>query len=298
MTLSSGEYRTVVGSNYQRTIWVGPDCLQAVTNPVTGDSFSPVFQGTTAFENLALMSDPFVFIISDEDYLRLSAGLDEAWMENMVFFNVKDVYSTYAFAHALQDAFIGRATVLSDHLSLYDAHEEKLAAEAGKSYSYSGSCGLSDESGFQTGSWKYAPFIKVLTKQDAMQLVAVFVLLSIYISILSLTACSVMSYVRSLTVALDNKNMFADLRRLGAAKAYTERVLRIQLKKIYLFPTAAGCIIGILFAALLTFFNDMRIDVFELNMLGVVGILIAVISAVMYIMYRISLKKAEAIAEI
>ena len=34
--------------------------------------------------------------------------------------------------------------------------------------------------------------------------------------------------------ALDNKNMFADLRRLGAAKAYTERVLRIQLKKIYL----------------------------------------------------------------
>ena len=111
-------------------------------------------------------------------------------------------------------------------------------------------------------------FIKVLTKQDAMQLVAVFVLLSIYISILSLTACSVMSYVRSLTVALDNKNMFADLRRLGAAKAYTERVLRIQLKKIYLFPTAAGCIIGILFAALLTFFNDMRIDVFELNMAG------------------------------
>ena len=100
VTLSSGEYRTVVGSNYQRTIWVGPDCLQAVTNPVTGDSFSPVFQGTTAFENLALMSDPFVFIISDEDYLRLSAGLDEAWMENMVFFNVKDVYSTYAFAHA------------------------------------------------------------------------------------------------------------------------------------------------------------------------------------------------------
>ena len=53
-----------------------------------------------------------------------------------------------------------------------------------------------------------------------------------------------------------------------------------------------------LFAALLTFFNDMRIDVFELNMLGVVGILIVVISAVMYIMYRVSLKKAEAIAEI
>ena len=59
-----------------------------------------------------------------------------------------------------------------------------------------------------------------------------------------------MSYVRSLTVALDNKNMFADLRRLGAAKAYTERVLRIQLKKIYLFPPQPPArIIGILFAA-------------------------------------------------
>ncbi len=156
----------------------------------------PIFQGTTAFENLALISHPFVFIISDEDYLRLSAGLDEAWMEDMVFFNVKDVYSTYAFAHALQDTFIGRATALSDHLSLYDAHEEKLAAEAGKSYSYSGACGLFDESGFQTGSWKYAPFIKVLTKQDAMQLVrCLCTALHIYI-ILSLTACSVMSYVQ------------------------------------------------------------------------------------------------------
>lgn len=50
VTLSSGEYGAVVRTNYQRTIWVGPDCLQAVTNPVTGDSFSPVFQGTTAFE--------------------------------------------------------------------------------------------------------------------------------------------------------------------------------------------------------------------------------------------------------
>ena len=50
----------------------------------------------------------------------------------------------------LQDAFIGRATVLSDHLSLYDAHEESWLQRQGKSYSYSGSCGLSDESGFQT----------------------------------------------------------------------------------------------------------------------------------------------------
>lgn len=298
VTLSSGEYRTVVRSNYQRTIWVGPDCLQSVVNPVTGDSFTPVFQGTIAFENLTLMSDPFVFIISDEDYQLFCAGLDEEWMENMVFFNVKDVYSTYAFAHALQDAFIGRATALSDHYRLYDAHEEKKAADAGKSYSYSGSCSLFDESGFRSDSWKYAPFIKVLMKQDAMQLVAVYVLLSLYISILSLTACSVMSYVRSLTIAQDNKNMFADLRRLGAAKAYTKRVLRTQLKKIYLFPTAAGCLIGILFAVMLTFFNDMRIDIFEITMLGAVGILIVVISVIMYLMYRVSLKKAEVIARL
>lgn len=136
-------------------------------------------------------------------------------MENMVFFNVKDVYSTYAFAHALQDTFIGRATVLSDHLSLYDPMRKSWLQRQEKATAIPVPAGLSDESGFQTGSWKYAPFIKVLTKQDAMQLVAVFVLLSIYISILSLTACSVMSYVRSLTVALDNKNMFAASSKAG-----------------------------------------------------------------------------------
>lgn len=208
------------------------------------------------------------------------------------------MYSTYAFAGALQDALVKHATSLSDHYGNYDAHEEKLAVSAGKNYSYSGSIGLLENTGNPVDDWKYAPFFKVLQKQDAMQLVAIYVLLSVYVAILSLTACSVMSYVRSVTIAIDNKNMFGDLQKLGAGKNYVKRVLRAQLKRLYFFPAAAGCSIGLLFSLLLTYFNDMRLDVFEIRMLFVLLLLMVFIATIMYIMYRISLKKGEIIAEI
>lgn len=298
VSLAPGEYRTVVRDNYQRTIWIGPDCLLEITNPVTGAAISPAFQGTVAFENMTLMSEPFAFILSDEDYREFCTGLGDADMDNMVFFNVSDVYSTYTFAGALQDALVKHATSLSDHYGNYDAHEEKLAFSAGKNYSYSGSIGLLENTGEPVNDWKYAPFFKVLEKRDAMQLVAIYVLLSVYIAILSLTACSVMSYVRSVTIAIDNKNMFGDLQKLGAGSVYVRRILRAQLKRLYFFPAAAGCSIGLLFSLLLTYFNDMRLDVFERRMLCVLLLMMAAITVVMYIMYRISLKKAEEIAEI
>ena len=68
--------------------------------------------------------------------------------------------------------------------------------------------------------------------------------------------------------------------------------------RLYFYPTAAGCSIGLLFSLLLTYFNDMRLDVFEIRMLFVLLLLMVFIATIMYIMYRISLKKAEDIAEI
>ena len=46
-------------------------------------------------------------------------------------------------------------------------------------------------------------------------MVAVFVLLSIYVSAISLTAAGMMSYVRSITIAMDNRQLFEDLKSWG-----------------------------------------------------------------------------------
>ena len=75
-----------------------------------------------------------------------------------------------------------------------------------------------------------------------MEFVAVYVLLSIYVSVISLAAAGIMSYVRSVTIAMDNRQLFEDLKKLGADDAYEERVIRVQLQKIFAWPVAAGCI--------------------------------------------------------
>lgn len=290
-----GEYKTVTTADYQRNIWRGPDGLRELESPVTGEVMHPVFAGTEEFDNLAYMSSPFAFILSDEDYQRLDRALDASNRETMVFFNVSDVFETYAFATELKEEFIRHATALSDHMGAYDAREEALALAQGKEYAYGDPAGLSVENDLLMGEWKYAPFFKVQRKVDAMQMVAVFVLLCIYIAIISLSAMGVMSYVRSMTIAQENRKLFEDLERLGANYAYRERVLRQQLKKIYAYPVVAGCLLSLLFSLFLTWFNDMRLQSMEIKLLEIQVVMSLATAAFMYVMYRFSLKRGKKI---
>ncbi len=293
--LSSGEYMTVTNTDYKEMIWRGPDGMQEIENPVTGEILQPSFAGTVEFDNLTRVSEPFVFLIADEDYRTFAETLDRAWMENMVFFNVKDVFETYAFATELNNEFIRRSSPLSDHIYNYDAHEEALALAAGKEYGYTGPAGLSVDNTRLMGDWKYAPFSKVLQKEDAMQMVAIFVLLCAYIAIISLAAMSVMGYVRSMTVAMDNQKLFEDLEKLGADRKYRERAFRQQLRKIFAYPMAAGYLISLLFTLFLTYFNDMRMQPFEWKALGIQFFTALCVGSFLFVLYRISMKKGEAI---
>ena len=296
--LKEGEYKTVTSTGFRETIWVGTDCLNRVEHPVTGETMVPEFKGTVEFDNLAMASYPFAFVLSDADYERFADGLLGEWKEEHVFFNVEDVMKTYDFADAWKREYIARATERSSHYKLYDAHEEELALAAGEDYSYAGEIDLSPDNTQLLEDWKYAPFAKVLMQADAMEFVAVFVLLSIYVSIISLAAAGIMSYVRSVTIALDNRQLFEDLKKLGADAAYEERVIRVQLRKIFAYPVAAGCIVTGLFSLFLTYFNDMRLQAFEVRMLLLEGLLMALIACVLYGVYRAAYRRTKEIVGI
>lgn len=298
VTLMPGEYKTIVQQRYQEEIWAKPDCLLKVASPVTGEEMKPDYKGMEAFDNLARVSDPFAFILSDVDYAAYADGLREDNKENMVFFNVKNVMDTYPFAKELKDEYIAHATKISDHYLLYDAHEEELAKKAGKSYDYSGKAGLTPDNPELLQNWKYAPIFKILSKGEVMRIVAVFVLLSVYIAIISLSAVGVMSYVRSITIAVDNRQLFEDMKKLGASRAYIVQVVKVQLRKIFVYPGIAGCGISLMFTGLLLYFNDMRVEMEEARLLGMEGILIVAAAIFLYVMYRISFKKMRSILEL
>ena len=131
-----------------------------------------------------------------------------------------------------------------------------------------------------------------------MEMVAVFVLLGIYLSVISLTAAGIMSYIRSVTIAMDNRRLFEDLKKLGADDAYEERVIKVQLRKIFAYPVAAGCTIVGVFSLFLTYFNDMRLQAFEVKMLFIEVLLMAFISIVLYGVYRLAFGKTKSIVGI
>ncbi len=297
IALNTGEYATIVTSGYKRTIWVGPDCLKRIESPDGREAAAPVYKGTAAYDNLAAASEPFTFILSDADYQKYVPLLDAGEMERVLLFNVKDVYNTYDFAVDLNKEFINRSSEKMDYTINYDPWQEKLAHEKGEEYTNDEKIGLYEGNTDLLLYWKYAPFFKVLTKANAMQLVAVFVLLSVYIAIISLASAGVMSYVRSITIAVDNRQLFDDLKKLGADKAYIHRVIRTQLNKIFSYPVIAGSSIVSVFALLLTYFNDMRLQPFEVKMLAMILGLIAVLSVYMYVIYKISFRKMEKIVE-
>lgn len=298
VSLEEGAYLTVTSAGYRESIWVSPDCLDGIENPVTNERLTPVYAGTAEFDNLALYSDPFAFVLSDEDYDRLAEGLTEEYKENYAFFCADNFKDTYAFAEAWKQAYIARATKFSDHWELYDAWEEKLALEAGETYSYAGSIDLSKDNPRLMSNWKYWPFSKVLMKADAMELVAVFVILSLYVSVIVLASAGIMSYVRSVTIAMDNRQLFLDIRKLGADDAYEERVIKVQLRKIFVYPVAAGCVVTGVFSLFLTYFNDMALERFEVWMLLMEGGLMCLIAGVMYAVYRGAYKKTREIVGI
>ena len=298
ISLKEGEYQTVTSTGFQENIWVSADCLNEIQSPVSGERMEPKFRGTVEFDNLANVSDPFTFLLSDEDYSRFAGGLTDEWKEKHVFFNTEHVMETYGFADAVKREYTGRATALSNHYSLYDAHEEELALAAGEEYGYTGKIDLSPDNPLLLDEWKYAPFSKVLLQADAMEMVAVFVLLGIYLSVISLTAAGIMSYIRSVTIAMDNRRLFEDLKKLGADDAYEERVIKVQLRKIFAYPVAAGCTIVGVFSLFLTYFNDMRLQAFEVKMLFIEVLLMAFISIVLYGVYRLAFGKTKSIVGI
>lgn len=295
--VAPGTYQTVTASGYS-SFFDFADGLEEVMNPDTGAVFKLEFGGVLENDTLAQMSRPFLYVVNDTDYAEMTQGLGSVYKEHITAFHVSDIYSSHAFAKDLLARYISRCSSLSDHLGLWNIWEQKLADDAEKEYGYSGSCNLSADNNMISGDWKYAPQFHILTVQDRMQLISVYVMLSAYIFIISITAVCVMSYVRSISIAADNRALFESLAKLGADQSYQRRVLKKQLAKIFKYPAVTGCGLGFLFSAVMDFFNDGKFSRIELQSLAALTGMTAVILAVMYAVYRHAAKEAEKTAGI
>lgn len=136
LEVKSGTYRTVVPSDFIGDFFDYENGLYKITNPDTGQSIPVTYGGCTEFTALSSMAEPYAYVINDEDYKKMTAGLDNSYLEKLIFFNVTDVENSYDFAQDLLCQYVAHATSLSNHAGYWDPWEQKLADEQGVKYSY------------------------------------------------------------------------------------------------------------------------------------------------------------------
>ncbi len=292
--VESGTYQTVTITDY-RGFFEYEDGLQEVMNPDTGKTYSLSYGGTVESDVLAPFSEPFAYVVCDKEYAALTAGVQDAYKEIILSFNAVNVEDSYAFAKDLLTQYIQHATDLSNHMGYWNIWAQKMADESGEAYSYGDKIDMSADNNLLLGDWKYAPSFQIITAQDRMQLISVYVMLSLYIFIISLAAVSVMAYVRSISVTTDNKGLFDSLTKLGADPCYKRNVLKKQIARIVQYPGTIGCLLGFAFALVINFMNDGRLTPLEIKALVLLAVMLSGIGILLYGVYKYAMNKAEKI---
>ena len=230
----------------------------------------------TAFEQIyqteLSMSDLFAYIMNDADYQDLSQGLQNQYREHLI---------------------------LKVPMNLPKIYWDSIWKEQQNCQIGSWDCGISGRKSRRRMQGRHMGMIRSLICHPKIrQLYRIGSMLCMYICIIALAAIGVLTYVRSISVATDNKGIFESLTKLGADHAYQRMVLKKQLAKIFFYPGIVGCGAGFLFSFMMDYTNDVGITAIEIKALGILLLLIAIFCFVLFSVYRVSLKKAEKIVNL
>lgn len=271
--------------------------MSLITNVVTGEVF-PVAYQEEVLCNTQLFGRR---VLDDTDYARMTTGLPDDWREQIVAFNVENVEDTYGFSKALFHEIVSRSGPEVEIIDAWDPVEKMLAEQAGKPYHYDNESLAAtgydaikydqmDSSEFRL-YWKYMPEFRVLDETEFVKTMAVFLMLFIFVSIICFAAVMVILFTRSMTIAMTNRQMYVDLGKLGASKAYLYGTVKSQISRIFVAPIATGTATIVMFYAIILYFNDGIFS--KAEQLSSVNCLLIVagMSALFYALYRLTLSK-------
>ncbi|MDP4152855.1 MAG: ABC transporter permease, partial [Bacillota bacterium] len=218
------------------------------------------------------------------------------WYEKLVYFNVENDPHTYDFAKKLYNAIVDRSGPECELPKYYDRVEKIAADEAGETYWGDTSkmarinYAQRDSAEFKQ-SWKYVPQFRILDRNDFVATYAVFLLLFVFIAIVCFAAVLVIGYTRCLTIAINNHQVYEDLRHLGAPQNYLYRSVKSQISKVFGVPGFVGTLLIYIFYSMIMFFNDNRLTQSEIS--GLINCLFVVLgmSALIWAFYRFTLHK-------
>lgn len=292
--LAPGEIRGVLDAE-GTALGFSPDAT-LLTNYLTKERLA-----VTPLEPLRYDSLFERYVMSDEDFARLGAGLPDEWRETQVCFNVENCEETYDFAKALFNEIVDRSALDVAQFDGWDpVVRDRDIAERGYYFLDRENCGSAgftvidyeqrDSSAFRL-DWQYMPQFRVLDKTDFVRTMAVFLILFVFIAVVCFSAVFVIAYTRCMTIALTNAKVYDDLRHLGASNAWLRRSVRGQVKRVFLVPALAGTGLIYAFYVMIMYFNGSPAGITPSEAAGLLAALavIAAVSALMVGVYRLTL---------
>lgn len=229
-------------------------------------------------------------VVSDEDYALLAEDLSDEWRGVMVRFNA-DGKDSYEFAKDFYHRFVASFDEGCEISVHYDRVCKIMVNEAGEAY-----WGDSDpfmkisykemeSTNFKMG-WRYQPKFRILDKNDFLVKMAVFFMMFLFIFIVCLTTALVVCYTRCQTIALNNRYIFDDLKKLGASPAFLEKEIRSQCGNVFRIPALVGMMAMYLYYGMILYVNDGQIALAEIIGMGVCMGVLFLIGFVFYFVYR------------
>lgn len=259
VAVKPGEYAVLAAKEEADSVYAD---IGVITDPVTGGKNTPDYIGNVIFNgDLAVTLGERIYVLSDKDYEEYNAKLPAENKYRSVLFNIDHWEKYYGFAKELKDEIIKRTPVDAAVFKGYNRYRKKLAEDAGEVYFMDsgswepgkGSLELVPENSQLSTGWRYYPAFKPLQSQDAIKNMAVFLMLFIYIGIICFAAVGIIAYTRGITIAINYRQVFTDLKRLGADRKYVDFCIKGQLKKIFFYPYLTGC--GLIYAFMFLVFK-------------------------------------------
>lgn len=290
--VSEGTYKAITDKEETVVYMLSRDAKH-LSNMITEAQISTKFDGFL-YDSL-LLDNTGYYVLNNHDYNKITIGLDGEWIEKQVLFNV-DGEDSYAFANKFFNFYVDSFGKECEYPSFYDRVSKISENKRGEVYwgdteimtklSYD----KRDSSDFRL-YWRYMPKIRILDSNDFLRSFAVYLMMFLFIAIVCIMAAMIICYTRCITISINNRYVFDDLKRLGASPRYLIKEIKRQAFKVFAVPSAIGMIAMYFLYSMIMYGNDGKITSSEvLGLIICFGILI-ILAGMIGIVYQVTLKK-------
>lgn len=213
-------------TNQEESALTTNESAKEFTNMITREQLSTEFAGYLHYD-LLVEQDITCCVLAQKDYAQITEGLTDEWRGRFVEFNV-DGKDSYPFANAFYRLLVSSFDETCERPCYYDRVKKIRENEAGKEYwvdtddfvviDYD----MADSFMFRS-FWLYQPNFRILNQNDFLRNMAVLFMMFLFIFIVCIITALVICHTRRQSIALNNRYIFDDLRKLGASPVFLDK---------------------------------------------------------------------------